>query len=237
MNRSNRGCARCTLLLGALLAVAPAAAMARTVAVPLIRTPAMYELLGMADEYMSRFDFYKGTPRPGFVEQFYPKEAQLAEAYVRLIRALEKESGRRFKVERKLGPQGHIELRSDALAAAINAHYVKVDGRTATLDRAALLRAPQAQLLRYLRGAYARYGRNNTSSLRMANAPHKIETLGHVLKKLGCADVVIYATKRTIPGVFEVHFRPSPTVRKALPIKAPARDELSKSNEVDVKRL
>jgi hypothetical protein len=143
-------------------------------------TPAMCEMLGMAAEYISRFDHWSGKPRPGHVESFYPHEIKLAAAYEKLIAAYQKESGLRLTYRRKEGPHGHVHLGSDQLSTIINSFYV-LKNKLATLDRKLILSSSKVCRLRYVTGAYARYGDKGRNVIRMANAGQKVETIGHVL--------------------------------------------------------
>jgi hypothetical protein len=43
-------------------------------------TSAMYEMLGLLNEYISRFDFLDGTPDP-WLERFYPHEKNPANRF------------------------------------------------------------------------------------------------------------------------------------------------------------
>jgi hypothetical protein len=201
-----------------LLAAAPTIALAQPKSAPGKLTPALCEMLGMADEYMSRFDFYSGQPRPGFVEQFYPHERTLADAYEKLIAVYAKESGARLEHERQVLAQGHVVFKSSALADLINSFYVKADARVATLAAKHILQAPRACQLRYLQGAYRRYSDKDRNVIRMANALHKVTTIGRLLKQLGCKTVTVYTT-RTIPGGTVIFFVPDAKVARLLPIK------------------
>jgi hypothetical protein len=180
-------------------------------------TPALCEMLGLADEYISRFD-HTGQPRPRFVESFYPKEASLAEAYEKLITAHEKDSGVKFEVTRERGDQGHITLLSETLAEVINSFYVKVNDRVATLDPKVILGAPRECQVRYLQGAYERWADREQNAIAMANATSKVETLGLVLKSLGCKTVAVFTTN-TVPTGTLVFFEPTEEISKLLPIK------------------
>jgi hypothetical protein len=66
----------------------------------------MYKLLGMLDEYISRFSYVTGEPYPNLVEFFYPSETDLADYFENLILEYRAESKINivpfFKVEREL---------------------------------------------------------------------------------------------------------------------------------------
>ena len=203
---------RTLAILAPLLAVlTPALADAR----PKL-TPAMCEMLGMADEYISRFDYWDGKPRPNLVESFYPHEGKLAAAYEKLIAAYKKESGAKLTHKRIVGPQGHITIASNTLDKIINGFYVQKD-KIATLDPKLILGASRACQLRYVKGAYARYGDQGRNAMRMANAGMKVETLGLVLKKLGCKKAAVFTTE-TIPTGTMVFFEPGGAIERALPV-------------------
>jgi len=181
----------------------------------------------MADEYISRFDYWTGKPRARHVESFYPHETKLAAAYEKLIASYKKESGARLTHKRTVGPQGHIDLSSDTLDKIINSFYVQ-EQNLATLDRKLILGAPKACRLRYLKGAYARHGDAGRNAIRMANAGMKIETIGHLLKQLGAKDVTLFVVDATPTGHM-VFFEPGGEVAKALPVtKQLSRAEYAK---------
>lgn len=203
---------RLALALALLSTLTPGLAAAA----PAKLTPAICEMLGLADEYISRFDYYSGKPRPGMVESFYPHETALAAAYEQLIAAYSKESGERLSHTRKVGPQGHVTLVSDRLATIINSFYVQ-QARLATLDPKLILGASRTCQLRYLKGAYARYGDAGRNAIRMANASMKVETIGRLLKQLGCKRVAVFSTD-TIPTGTMVFFEPGGAAAKALPV-------------------
>lgn len=179
-------------------------------------TPAMFEMLGLADEYISRFDYITGKPRPGLVESFYPHEIKLSQRYERLIKAHIKQSGVKLKYTRKVHGQGHISFHSPGLAATINSFY-RLEGKLATLDHRHLFKASRKNQLRYLKGAYARYGRDASNLFAMANATYKVTTIGRLLKKLGCTRVEVYTT-RTLPTGTDVFFVPGKRLARELGI-------------------
>lgn len=181
-------------------------------------TPAMCEMLGMADEYISRFHHITGKPRPGHVESFAGREAKLAAAYEKLIAAYKKQSGARVTYKREVESDGQVNLVSDRLAKIINSFYVQADEVIVTLDRKLILGASKACRLRYLKGAYARYNDDGHNAIRMANAPEKIETIGHVLKQLGAKNVTLFLSEG-VPTSHVVFFEPAGAVARALRVK------------------
>ena len=101
----------------------------------------------------------------------------------------------------------------------MNSFYVKVDERITTLDSRIFQDASQGEMLLFLKGVYGRYGSADMSScIDMANAPHKVTTIGNVLKRLGCSNVVIYVLE-WMPHSYAVHFEPSPIVLEQLEIE------------------
>jgi hypothetical protein len=178
-------------------------------------TPAMCEMLGMADEYISRFSYYTGKPRPGFVEHFYPAEMKLADRYQELINDYRKESGLKFGCKRK--DDDHVQFHSAVLAGIINSFYKKVDN-LATLDIQHLMGADNKCRLRYLQGAYRRHGKDKSNVIGVANGGYKIDTIAAVLKKEGCPSAVHYFTE-TIPMGHYVFFEPSKKIAKLLGVE------------------
>jgi hypothetical protein len=207
----NRILASLTLLSAVLIPGAAAAGHNKL-------TPAMCEMLGMAGEYISRFNYITGKPRPGHVESFDGGEAKLAAAYEKLIAAYNKESGARVTHTRVVGSAGQVNLVSDGLAKIINSFYVRHDKVIVTLDRKLILGASKACRLRYLKGAYARYNDDGYNAIRIANAPQKVETIGHVLKQLGARNVALFSFE-AVPSSFMVFFEPAGAVAKALRVK------------------
>ncbi len=184
-------------------------------------TNPMYELLGMTDEYISRFDYVTGKPLPDLVECFYPDETREANRFDELLTEHARLTGARSDWRKEIGPQGHICFYSAQWAGIINSFYVKVDRRTATLDPRIFQKASQDEMLQFLRGAYGRYGsKDGQNFINMANAAYKITTIADVLEKLGCSDIVIYKTPEEYePGSYEIRFKPSPRIAEQLQIK------------------
>lgn len=182
-------------------------------------TESMFELLGMAGEYISRFDYWTGEPRPNFVESFYPNEARLADYFESLLEKHALSSWGRKNWSKDVGPQGHIDFYSRDWAERINTFYTKRGEKTFTLDPRIFKSASYFEMLSFLRGAYTRYGSNEgSSSITMANASYKVETIAMVLKDVGCSDITIY-TLNSIPSPYTVYFNPTSTVAEHLNIK------------------
>jgi len=83
-------------------------------------TPSLCEMLGMLDEYISRFDYHTGQPRDSLVERFYPSESELANHFTDLIQSYEKETNVNFSIIKKMGPQGHVYIYSKSLSNHAN---------------------------------------------------------------------------------------------------------------------
>lgn len=182
-------------------------------------TEPMFEILGLLGEYISRFSPYTGVPMPDLIERFYPNEIEKADRLEALLGEHAVITGLKKDWRREIGKQGHVWLYSQAWSAIVNSFYVKVEKKTATLDAGIFDRATQAEMLRFLRGAYARYGsKDKGSTILMANAPYKVTTISLVLKKLGCTAIAIYRTYR-MPNLFQAHFNPSPAVKEFLGIE------------------
>jgi len=161
-------------------------------------TNSMYKLLGMLQEYISRFSYITGEPYPDLVEFFFPypsSEAALADYFEEIILEYRAESQLQFEYTRETGSQGHVYFYSTELSSIINSFYIKADGSLATLDRNVFCEASEENLLSYAEGAYMRFGIENKNLIEMPNAPYKMVTIGCVLKELGCSNVAVY-----IPG-------------------------------------
>ncbi|MCK5796874.1 MAG: hypothetical protein KAI47_06820 [Deltaproteobacteria bacterium] len=180
-------------------------------------TPALCEMLGMADEYISRFDYMTGKPRGNLVEHFYPHEKALAVHYGKLIAQYQKEGRTRAGAKRKADGSGHQDFYGKRLSRVINGFYHPISGTIVSLDRRKIMAASKTCRLRYIQGAYRRYHSKKQNVIKMANAGFKIETIGHVLKSLGCKEVTLLDTA-TIPAANLVFFLPSPKVAQTLPI-------------------
>jgi hypothetical protein len=182
-------------------------------------TEPMYEILGMLGEYISRFSYYDGEPHPNLIEIFYPNEIDLVEPFENLLVAHADITGLKKDWKKEKGKQGHIMFYSSLWSNIINSYYIKVEKQIATLNTAIFDNASQNEMLRFLQGANERFGaKDKSSSIEMTNAPYKVETIANVLKKLGCKDIVIFVLP-ALPHGYQVHFNPSPVVKKVLSIK------------------
>jgi hypothetical protein len=192
-------------------------------------TGPMYEILGILSEYISRFDCYSGEPHPDLLETFYPSELDLADRFEKLLAAHAQITGLKRDWRRKIGKQGHVNFLSSLWSNALNSFYVRVGKRWpgsspvernwATLDPAIFVNASREDMLRFLQGAYSRYGsKDKSSAIEMANASFKVETIAGVLKKMACVHVTIFVLP-LLPHGYRVHFDPSPAVRELLGIQ------------------
>lgn len=182
-------------------------------------TESMYEILGMLNEYISRFDYGTGEPIPDLIEYFYPHETNHADRLESLLKSHADMTGLRRDWRKEIKRRGHIYFYSSQWSRIINSFYIKVDRTTATLDTTIFQQASRSEMLRFMQGVYARYGNiDKRSAIRMANAPYKIETIARVLKKLGCSDTVIFVLEY-IPHLYQVHFNPSSIVIEKLNIE------------------
>jgi hypothetical protein len=183
-------------------------------------SPAMYKMLGMLAEYLSRYKFIAGGTKKGLIETFYPHEARTsARVFENLIEQYRKEERVDFEYYKEIGDQGHIFFYSEELSEVFNSFYV-VWGREAILDRTIFFDADIGSKLAFIEGVYLRFGYKNANLIRMANAFNKIDIVGFVLKSLGCRNVYIYETWGTIPRGVELIFDPDDLLKKLLMIES-----------------
>lgn len=182
-------------------------------------TANMCEMLGMLDEYISRFDKWTGKPRPGVIESFYGEDSEPAKRFEELLQAYREETGQGFRYAKVAEEGGGATFRSEKLSAVINSYYVRdeSEGHVGTLDRRVLDEASEECNLAYVEGAYRRFGHKNANAIRVVNGYYKIETLAHVLERLGCKNVRRY-TMNAIPASHLVVFQPGGKLTGRLPI-------------------
>lgn len=178
----------------------------------------MFKILGILDEYISRFNFYTGKPRRNMVERFYPKEKALADLFEELIIQFQKEQKRNYNYYKKIGKQGHITFYSKDLSKIINSFFV-IQGRIATLDKNLFKTANKNEKLSFVEGAYLRFGLDKKNIMRRANTFNKMKTIGFVLKELNCNNIYIFVVRGGIPTIVYLIFDPSEEIRKILEIK------------------
>ena len=180
------------------------------------RTDSLFEMLGMLGEYLGRHGMLD-RPQPGLVEGFYPGEQALAKTFEKLVKAYRKETGLAFDHRFEVEQSGAVRLTSPELADLVNSLYVSQNGFS-TLDTKLLAGASREQRLRYLEGAYRRFGDGKQNLIRMANGRAKVVAIAQVLKDLGCTDVVTHEHDG-FPMSFEVTFTPTKALFERLGIE------------------
>ena len=148
------------------------------------------EILGMLDEYISRFDYYSGIPHDNLVEGFYPGEKTLAEYFLSLIENYESETSNKFNIIREVGPQGHIYFYSKSLSSLINLLYDRDSNQIASLNKNVILKLPYDLKYAYLKGVYERFGSGNEVSI--ANGINKLKTVALVMESLKIDNIKLY---------------------------------------------
>jgi len=177
-------------------------------------TKSMYKILGMLSEYRGVLSLYTGDPRPNHVQGFYKNEGELAEYFEKCMLDYKNECPIEFKYQ-KLISDGYVRFESKRLSKIINAYYKKVD-RITTLNDTIFFKVPEEYKLNYIMSTYKRFGDKNRIS--MSNAGLKIQTLGKLLKELGCTNVISYYVP-SVPTLFRVFFTPNALVKSRLQIK------------------
>jgi hypothetical protein len=181
-------------------------------------TPSMYKMLGMLAEYVSRFSVHKVTPRnENLVIYFYPVEKKVAGIFEELIKQYKKELKANFEYSKRTGKQGHIYFYSQKINKIVNSFHM-MKGRYATINPEIFSDADIESKLAFLEGVYLRFGCDNANLIRMYNALNKMETIGLVLKLLGCKNIYIYKTEMCMPNAIEIIFDPTEEVKKRLKI-------------------
>lgn len=150
------------------------------------------EVLGLLDEYMSRFHYMTGKPIDSLVESFYPHEKDLADNFIRLINTYEQDCQIHFGLEKSIGEQGHIYIYSDTLSKLINSLYEINQDNIATLDSNVILDEIEEFRFAYLKGVYNRFGGNN--QIAIANGYYKLLTTQNVFRSLGITDIKLMRT-------------------------------------------
>jgi hypothetical protein len=189
---------------------------------------ARFEVFGMLSEYMGR------DLSPTHIESFYPHERTQVKRFEQLLNEFAVEEGvaAKWKYVRRLS--GHHDFSSEAIAQAINryypaqAHPYAIGAKVGYLTPIAFRVATKADLLRFIKGAYCRYGdRDHTrrAILNSANDPEKMFLLANALQKLGCTDVKLFRSKHEVPTSFCLVFTPSPDVVRCAGIRRPLRSE------------
>jgi hypothetical protein len=176
------------------------------------------EILGMLDEYISRYDYYTGEPRDSIVEHFYPNEQELAKHFFDLIKNYENETTTNFSIRQEVDAEGHTFFYSKTFSAFINSLYKLNSKKLATLDRDLILGLNRKLKLAYLNGAYLRFGNGNEISI--ANGINKIKTIAIVMESLKIKNIKLYNSgPGSVPMDYVLTFDSSLNLRKILKIK------------------
>jgi hypothetical protein len=176
-------------------------------------------------------DEYGGRPMDdaSFIERFYPSEAAAADHFETVLRQFCVDESLPREWHRAKGSAGHITFSGGRIAAAINTSY-SADARygfglyrVGVLSRSVSRAASRPDMLRYVVGAYIRYGdcdgrlKNSKSAHRaffnMANNYSKVCILVDFLSRLGCTNIRYYTSENTVPTSSFLSFSPSPEVR------------------------
>lgn len=181
-----------------------------------------FEMLGMLDEYISRFNWVTGEPYEDLVESFSSDELELANYFENLIITYEQETNDEFAVIKTISPAGVIRFESEILCQIINAQYILDSSNRASLNRELLLKAETNKKINYIKGCYLRFGTENR--IQMVNAGEKINTIGLVLNELDCKKIKIYQPKNlVVPMDYVLTFESSDILKKiikGIPIKS-----------------
>jgi hypothetical protein len=192
-----------------------------------------YELLGLLNEYGGR-----PLSDPFLVEDFYGSEKAAANRFEKVLRefcADESLPQNWLRVKEKKEQGGGILFGSKEITASINTSYsVSPHGgflgeRVGVLSKSTLRSASRADMLRYVAGAYIRYGDLNSAHralFSMANNYRKMCVVVYFLQRLGCSDIRFYVAD-TIPAGLVLTFSPSAEVKAVTGIRREIRpDEL-----------
>ena len=196
-------------------------------------TSAMYEMLGMLDEYRSRGLHHKLQP-DSIMATFHPEvwegEEEDANHFEQLIKKHETAMGTSINwvrvtesAETVEGFKWHIKFHSTKLSEIINSYYIKVDSISA-LNRKILDGASIEHRLSYLAGAYSRFGRKPKNAFIIANDPEKSEAIASVLASLSCSSIQQFCHEG-MPTFNLLLFQPCDTVRDRLGIQETVRNE------------
>jgi len=182
-------------------------------------TNTMYKMLGMLNEYISRFSYVTGEPYPDLVERGLPA-TELADYFEELILQFRDETQLSFEYTRETIDQRSVNFYSTDFSEIINSFYIKPYGFSATLDRNVFCDASEEDMLSYIESVYMRYGSEDKKNyIDMANAPDKMITIGLVLQELGCDNVSVYRKTEGTPTEYLVIFEPNELVANRLDIQ------------------
>ena len=183
-----------------------------------------FELLGMLDEYGGR-----PMNDDSFIESFYPSEAAVADHFETVLREFCADESLPKDWHRIKEAAGHITFSGRRIAASINTSYV-ADARygfglypVGVLARTVSKCASRADMLRYVVGAYIRYGdcdgrldnlkSDHRAFFSMANNYFKVCVLENFLSRLGCANICFYTAENSTPSLLFLTFGPSEKVK------------------------
>jgi len=174
----------------------------------------LFELLGMMTERFS--------PRPGGTETFGGGDTT-SDHFEAILREYCDRLGIEADIQNELFPERHlIEIRSPTIALIEEKFFRSPPDGVGPLylDKTVFADATDQDLLRYVRGAYLRYGMDGvTASFAMGGlaAANKLREVGLVLSRLGCTDVRLYQTNLNwFGGGFRLLFEPSEIVARAI---------------------
>ena len=188
------------------------------------RGDARFEILGMLNEYMGR------NIEGDYIEGFFPDERSTADYFERLLRKCAVEEGLERRWIRNTGYQGHVTFTGAEIARFINKHYRTKESSFVSIDPRVLRTASTDQKLRYIAGAYRRYG-DGTGSRRAIfsepNACKRMTLLADVLRSVGCGNVTLYSNAGSgyIPTSYILVFSPTDEVRKRTGIQRELSDK------------
>lgn len=183
------------------------------------RGNARFELLGMLDEYGGR-SLEEAAP----IESFYPNETAKADHFEKVLGEFCVDEPLPKVWLRTKESAGHIVFFGRRIAESINSSYVADarygfgGGKVGVLAPSAVRSASKAEMLRYIAGAYVRYGDDQSAHrafFRAANNGGKFCVLTDFLSRLGCDEIRFYDDHEaeTVPTSCVLTFRPSAEVK------------------------
>ncbi|EDY16884.1 hypothetical protein CfE428DRAFT_5513 [Chthoniobacter flavus Ellin428] len=193
---------------------------------------ARFELLGMLDEYEGRSlpDPAHSAPSDGFlIESFYGSEVAAANHFEKVLRefCVEESLPQNWKrLDEKETEGGHIFFGSTEITAAINTSFTADprDPLHGVVAAEVLRSATRADMLRYVAGAYVRFGDYQSAHrafFHAANNFSKFCVLTDFLSRLGCRHLRFYddTDAGTAPSILVLTFRPSLKVKAVTGIR------------------
>jgi hypothetical protein len=193
-------------------------------------SPSFCEILGILDEYISRFDYSNGNLRDSLVERFYPHETKIAKHFTELIETYEKEINQDFKIKKVIGNQGHIFFYSESLSNLINSSYILDTSNLASLDKETILSQGVENKIAYLKGIYLRFGSGDEISI--ANGFNKIKTIIAVIQSLEIEGLKLYKSKDSVPTDYILTFPDSKYLKEG---KGDSKLDMKIYEEIEIK--